>query len=116
MEDEAISATSTSKDASIDTIEKYNTVDYRFTDEEKKEERKGPKFSSTTEQEQENEKGRSDFKVTFSEKRRQRVRENSGSYKLTMNNDEQDWCDEVVLWYHLDFYHSIRREGTFVFW
>ena len=30
-----------------------------------------------------------------------------------MNNDEQDWCDEVVLWYHQDFYHSIRREGTF---
>ena len=35
------------------------------------------------------------------------------SYKLTMDDDKKDWCDEVVLWYHLDFYHSIHREGTY---
>ena len=28
-------------------------------------------------------------------------------------DDSQDWCDEVVLWYYLDFNHSICREGTY---
>ena len=95
-----------------DTVEEYNTVYCSFTDdEEEKEEGKGPKFSSTSEQE--NEKGRSDFKVTFSEKHRQWIWKNNKSYKLTMNDDKQDWCDEVALWYNLDFNHSIWREGTF---
>ena len=48
----------------------------------------------------------------FSKECMMQVQNENIDYKLTMD-DSQDWCDEVVLWYHLDFNHSIRREGTY---